>query len=85
MAGWYTQINAILTENQISKLKHALKNDVGVTLRIDNKTVGDGNHELLLPRSQLTKLAIAYGPVDIKFCKTQLRDGAKWGVFRIHQ
>ena len=53
MAGRYTQINAILTENQISKLKHALKNDTGVTLRLDNKTVGDGNHELFLTRSQL--------------------------------
>ena len=42
MAGNYTKVNVILTENQLSKLKHALANDIGVTLRIDGNTVGDG-------------------------------------------
>ena len=73
MAGNYTKVNVILTENQLSKLKHALANDMGVTLRIDGKTVRDGNHELLLTQLQINKLTNAYNPVNIKFSKTQLR------------
>ena len=59
MAGNYTKVNVILTENQLSKLKHALANDIDVTLRIDSRTVGDGNHELLLTQSQINKLTNA--------------------------
>ena len=81
MAGKYTQINAILTENQLSKLRHALRNNEGVTLRIDNKTVGDGNHELLLTRSQINRLTNAYNPVDIKFSRKQLRAMGQRGGF----
>ena len=70
----YTQVNVILTENQVSKLKHALKNNIGVTLRLDSRTIGDGNHELFLTQSQMNRLTNAYNPVDIKFSKTQLRE-----------
>ena len=53
----------------------------GVTLRIDKNTVGDGNYELFLTRSQLNRLTNADGAADIKFSKTQLRsNGTKWGV-----
>ena len=79
MAGNYTKVNVILTENQLSKLKHALANDIGITLRIDGNTVGDGNHELLLTQSQMNKLTNAYNPVNIKFSKTQLKKMAQSG------
>ena len=79
MAGNYVKVNVILTENQLSKLKHALANDIGITLRIDGNTVGDGNHELLLTQSQMNKLTNAYNPVNIKLSKTQLKNMARSG------
>ena len=50
-----------------------MANDIGLTLRIDGNTVGDGNHELLLTQSQMNKLTNAYNPVNIKLSKTQLK------------
>lgn len=46
MSSNYTQVNAILTESQFDKLKHSLRNDEGVTLRLNNNVMGNGSYEL---------------------------------------
>ena len=53
----YTKVNAKLSNTQIKKLKDAVKNDTGTTLRISFKMF-DGNdlpHELSLTTRQKTK------------------------------
>ena len=53
----YTKVNVKLSDSQIKKLKDAVKNDTGTTLRISFKMF-DGNdlpHELSLTTRQKTK------------------------------
>ena len=50
----YSKVNVKLTDNQLKKLKNAVKNETGTTLRINSKTF-DGNdlpYELLLTTRQ---------------------------------
>ena len=53
----YTKVNVKLTNLQLSKLKKAVKNNDGTTLRISirNLNKGDLPHELLLTIRQNTK------------------------------
>ena len=54
----YNKVNVKLSDGQIKKLKDAVKDNVGTTLRISLKMF-NGNyllHELLLTRRQKTKL-----------------------------
>ena len=54
----YSKVNVKLTDTQLKKLKAAVKNDTGATLRMSSK-IFDGNglpHELLLTTQQKTKL-----------------------------
>ena len=54
----YTKVNVKLSDSQIKKLKDAVKNNTGTTLRISLKMF-DGNnlpHELLLTIRQKTKI-----------------------------
>ena len=54
----YTKVNVKLSDSQIKKLKDAVKNNTGTTLRISLK-IFDGNnlpHELLLTIRQKTKI-----------------------------
>ena len=54
----YSIVNVKLTDTQLKKLKAAVKNDTGTTLRMSSKKF-DGNglpHELLLTTQQKTKL-----------------------------
>ena len=57
-----SKVNVILTDAQLKKLKTAVKDKVGTTLRISLKMF-DGNdlpHDLLLTTRQKTKLRNAF-------------------------
>ena len=54
----YSKVNVKLSDTQLKKLKTAVKNKTGTTLRMSLKML-DGNdlsHELLLTTGQKTKL-----------------------------
>ena len=54
----YSKVNVKLTDTQLEKIKTAVKNKTGTTLRMSLKML-DGNnlpHELLLKTRQKTKL-----------------------------
>ena len=73
----YNKVNVKLSDAQIKKLKDAVKDNTGTTLRINFK-IFDGNdlpHELLLTTRQKTKLRNAFNnntSADIKLSKTQV-------------
>ena len=59
---WFNIINVKLSDTQLKKVKDAVKNNTGTTLRISLKMF-DGNnlpHELLLATRQKTKLRNAF-------------------------
>ena len=67
-------MNVKLTDTQLKKLKTAVKDKTGTTLRMNLKMI-DGNdllHELLLSTRQKTKLRNAFNnnmPADLKLSK----------------
>ena len=67
-------MNVKLTDTQMKKLKTAVKDKTGTTLRMNLKMI-DGNnllHELLLSARQKTKLRNAFNnnmPTDLKLSK----------------
>ena len=73
----YNKVNVKLSNTQLKKLKDAVKNNTGTTLRISSKMF-DGNdlpHELLLTTRQKTKLRNAFNnniSADIKLSKAQI-------------
>ena len=73
----YNKVNVKLSDMQLKKLKNAVKNNTGATLRISLKML-DGNnlpHELLLTTRQKTKLRNAFNnntSADIKLSKAQI-------------
>ena len=73
----YNKVNVKLSNAQIKKLKDAIKDNTGTTLRTNFKMF-DGNdlsHELLLTTRQKTKLRNAFNnnmSADIKLSKTQI-------------
>ena len=73
----YNKINAELSNLQMNKLKAAVKNNEGATLRIGAKMFNSSNlpHELLLTVRQTTKLRNAIEnniSTDIKLSKAQV-------------
>ena len=70
----YNKVNVKLSNTQLKKLKDAVKNNTGTTLRISLKMF-DGNdlpHELLLMTRQKAKLRNAFNnntSADIKLSK----------------
>ena len=73
----YNTVNAKLSNSQLNKLKTAVKNNEGTTLRISTKMFNSGNlpHELLLTTRQTTKLRNPMEnnvSIDIKLSKTQI-------------
>ena len=73
----YSKVNVKLSDSQIKKLKDAVKDNTGTTLRISLKMFNGNDlpHELLLTRRQKTKLRNAFNnnmSVDIKFSKAQI-------------
>ena len=73
----YNKVNVKLSNIQLKKLKDAVKDNTGTTLRISLKMF-DGNdlpHELLLTTRQKTKLRKAFNnntSADIKLSKVQI-------------
>ena len=73
----YTKVNVKLSDSQIKKLKDAVKNNTGTTLRINFKMF-DGNdllHEFLLTTRQKTKIRNAFNnnmSTNLKFSKAQI-------------
>ena len=82
----HTRVNVKLTNLQLSKLKKAVKNNDGATLRISIKIFNKDElpHELLLTIRQSTKLRNAINnnlATDIKFSKAQLKKLIQSGKF----
>ena len=82
----YSKVNVKLTDTQLKKLKDAVKNKTGTTLRMSLKMF-DGNdlpHELLLTTRQKTKLRNALNnnmSTDLKLSKVQISKMIQSGVF----
>ena len=73
----YNKVNVKLSDTQLKKLKTAVKNKTGTTLRISLKMFNGNDlpHELLLTTRQKTKLRNAFNnntSTDLKFSKTQI-------------
>ena len=73
----YSKVNVKLSDSQIKKLKDALKDNTGTTLRISSKMFNGNNlpHELLLTTRQKTKLRNALNDnmsADLKLSKAQI-------------
>ena len=73
----HSKVNAKLTDAQLKKLKTAMKNNAGTTLRINLKMLNGNNlpHELLLTTRQKTKLRNAFNNnmnTDTKLSKAQI-------------
>ena len=75
----YNKVNVKLSVNQLKKLKNAVKNETGTTLRINLKMFNGNNlpHELLLTTRQKTKARNAFNnnnniPTDLKRSKAQI-------------
>ena len=84
----YNKVNVKLSNTQLKKLKDAVKNNTGTTLRISLKMF-DGNdlpHELLLTTRQKTKLRNAFNnktSADIKLSKVQINKKKIWRILII--
>ena len=73
----YNIVNAKLSDSQLNKLKTAVKNQTGATLRMNIKMFNGNNlpHELLLTTRQKTKLRNAFETnmsTDITLSETQI-------------
>ena len=73
----YSKVNVKLSDTQLKKLKTAVKNKTGTTLRISLKMFNENNlpHELLLTTRQTTKLRNAFNnnmSNDLKLSKAQI-------------
>ena len=81
----HNTINATLSESQLNKLKSAVKNKQGTTLRMNAKMFSANNlpHELLLTSRQTTKPrnAIENKSTDIKLSKAQISKIIQSGGF----
>ena len=85
----YTKVNVKLSNIQIKKLKDAVKNNTGTTLRISLKMFNGNNlpHELLLTTRQKTKIRNAFNnnnmSTDLKLSKAQINKIIQSGGFFI--
>ena len=82
----YNTVNAKLSNLQLNKLKSTVKNKQGTTLRINARMFNGNNlpHELLLSRTQTTKLINAIEnnlQTDIKLSKAQISKIIQSGGF----
>ena len=82
----YSKVDVKLRDAQLEKLKTAVKNKTGTTLRMSSKMF-DGNdlpHELLLTTRQKTKLRNAFNDnmwTDLKLSKAQISKIFQYGGF----
>ena len=82
----YSKVNVRLSNIQIKKLKDAVKNNTGTTLRISLKMFNGNNlpHELLLTTRQKTKVRNAFNnnmSTDLKLSKAQINKIIQSGGF----
>ena len=82
----YSKVNVKLTDTQQKKLKTAVKNKTGTTLRISLKMFNGNDlpHELLLTTRQKTKLRNAFNnnmSTDLKLSKAQISKIIQSGGF----
>ena len=82
----YSKVNVKLSDTQLKKLKTAVKNKTGTTLRINLKMFNgnDFPHELLLTRKQKTKLRNVLSnnmSTDLKLSKAQISKIIRSGGF----
>ena len=82
----YTKVNIKLSNNQIKKLKDAVKNNTRTTLRISLKMFNGNDlpHELLLTTRQKTKVRNAFNnniSTDLKLSKVQINEIIQSGGF----
>ena len=82
----YSKVNVKLSDTQLKKLKTAVKNKTGTTLRMSLKIL-DGNdlpHELLLTTKQKTKLRNIFNnnmSTDLKLSKAHISKITQSGRF----
>ena len=82
----YNRVNFKLSDTQLKKLKTAVKNKTGTTLRMSLKMI-DGNdlpYELLLTSKQITKLRNAFNnkmSTDLKLSKGHISKIIQSGGF----
>ena len=84
----YSKVNVKLSDTQLKKLKNAVKNKTGTTLRISLKMFNGNNlpHELLLTTRQKTKLRNAFNnnmSTDLKLSKAQISKIIQSGGFLV--
>ena len=82
----YTKANIRLSDSQIKKLKDAVKNNTGITLRISLKMFNGNNlpHELFLTTRQKAKIRNAFNnntSTDIKLSKAPINKIIQSGGF----
>ena len=82
----YTKVNVKLSDTQLKKLKDAVKDNTGTTLRINFKMLNGNDlpHELLLTTRQKTKIRNAFNnnmSTDIKLSKAQITKIIQSGGF----
>ena len=82
----YTKVNVRLSDSQLKKLKDAVSNNTGRTLRISLKIFNGKNlpHELLLTTRQKTKIRNSFNnnrSIDIKLSKAQINKIIQSGGF----
>ena len=82
----YTKVNIRLSDSQLKKLKDAVSNNSGTTLRISLKLFNGDNlpHELLLTTRQKTKIRNAFNnnrSTDLKLSKAQINNIIQSGGF----
>ena len=82
----YSKVNVKLLDTQLRKLKDAVKDNAGATLRKDLRMINANNlqHELLPTERQKTKLRNAFNnnmSTDIKLSKAQITKIIQSGGF----
>ena len=82
----YSKVNVKLSDVQLKKVKTAVKNKTGTTLRINLKMFNENDlpHELLLTTRQKTKLRNAFNnnmSTDLKISKVQMSKIIQSGGF----
>ena len=82
----YNKVNVKLSGLQLNKLKTAVKNKTGLTLRMSMKMLNGNNlpHELLLTTRQKTKLRNAFNnnmSIDLKLSKAPISKIIQSGGF----
>ena len=78
----YNSLNVKLSNSQLNKLKSAIRNEIGVVLRLSSNKNGNSDDETTFPRKLLLTPPKAFAnhtSNDIKLLKTQLSKMIKLG------